>query len=84
MQSHVLVYLALALILAAFGPILPPAARPALAQELLPAPQLTSPSIADATPGPSPSHLPTATTHPVTSPTAALVSVEGLKPANLT
>ena len=81
MRSHVLVYLVPALIPAAIWPA--PAARPAPAQEPAPVPQLTSPSIADAKPEPS-SHLPTATTHPVTTPTAAPVYVADPKPANLT
>ena len=84
MGSHVLVYRAPAPFLVAGEPMLPPAARPAPAQEPSPAPQPTSPSIADAAPKPSSSHLPTATTQSVTTPTAPLVSAEKLEPVNLT
>jgi hypothetical protein len=71
MRSHVLVYLVLALMLAACGAKPPPAAtvaseppiaQPALTEAPSPTPQPTSPPTAIATPAPTPTPPPTATT----------------------
>ena len=77
MRSHVLVYLAPAPFLVASGPMPPSAAQPR-------ADAKSVACTAAATPEPSPSPLPAATTQPVTTPTAALISAEEMKPANLT
>ena len=85
MRSHVLVCLAPTPLLVACEPMPRPSARPrADARTLAHTAAHLAIHTAAATFDPSPSPLPAATTQPVTTPTAALVSAEELKPANLT